>query len=292
MRPILGLVRRLLVPLALAAALLTGCGGGGGSSPAAGTTAVAGQTTHRPAAPAHRTVKLLHLPAQPPARSVTVPVLTYHRVAPLPPGANSITTDLTLDPANFDAELAALAHAGAHTVTEQQVYEALFAGRPLPPHPVLITVDDGYVDDYTRILPALRRHHMVATFFVISGRLGLPGFLSRAQVLALDRAGMDIGDHTAHHVDLTTIDDAHLMMETAGSRHALAKLLGHPVYWFCYPFGAQDARVAQAVQGAGFLLGYTTAGGTTLTTGRRLLEPRLHVGRASSPSSVLALAGI
>jgi peptidoglycan/xylan/chitin deacetylase (PgdA/CDA1 family) len=133
---------------------------------------------------------------------------------------------------------------------------------------------------------------MVATFFVISGRLGLGGFLSRAQVRALDRAGMDIGDHTAHHVDLTTIDDAHLKMETAGSRRALEKQLGHPVYWFCYPFGAQDARVAQAVKDAGFLLGYTTAGGTALTTSARLLEPRLHVGRASSPASVLSLAGV
>ena len=43
---------------------------------------------------------------------------------------------------------------------------------------------------------------MVATFFVITGRMTEPGFLDATQIRELDRAGMDVGDHTAHHVDL------------------------------------------------------------------------------------------
>ena len=60
----------------------------------------------------------------------------------------------------------------------------------------MITVDDGYVVASPNILPVLRRHHMVATFYVITGRYHEQGFLNEAQVRRLDAAGMDIGART------------------------------------------------------------------------------------------------
>ena len=126
---------------------------------------------------------------------------------------------------------------------------------PLPPKPVLISVDDGYVDDVRTILPDLERWHMVATFFVITGRMTEPGFLNANQIRELDRAGMDVGDHTAHHVDLRLLTPSQLHIETAGSRKTLEAVLGHPVYFFAYPFGAFNDRVVQAVHDAGFTIG-------------------------------------
>jgi peptidoglycan/xylan/chitin deacetylase (PgdA/CDA1 family) len=155
----------------------------------------------------------------------------------------------------------------------------------------MISVDDGYVDDVTRILPALRRFHMVATFFVITGRMSEPGFLDAAQIRELDDAGMDVGDHTAHHVDLTMLTPAELRTETAGSRQVLEHVLGHPVYAFAYPFGAYDATVVAAVRAAGFTLAYTTAGGDTESTAQPLTMPRIHVGHDETPSGLLALLG-
>jgi peptidoglycan/xylan/chitin deacetylase (PgdA/CDA1 family) len=70
---------------------------------------------------------------------------------------------------------------------------------------------------------------MVATFFVITGRMTEPGFLTADQIRELDRAGMDIGDHTAHHVDLRLLTASELQSETAGSRQVLQSVLGHPV---------------------------------------------------------------
>ena len=126
---------------------------------------------------------------------------------------------------------------------------------------MIISVDDGYVDDVTRILPALERFHMVATFFVITGRMTEPGFLDADQIRQLDAAGMDVGDHTAHHVDLRLLTASELRTETAGSRQVLEHLLGHPVYFFAYPFGAYNDTVVAAVKDAGFSMAYTTAGG-------------------------------
>ena len=112
---------------------------------------------------------------------------------------------------------------------------------------MIISVDDGYVDDVRTILPALERYHMVATFFVITGRMSEPGFLDANQIRQLDQAGMDVGDHTSHHVDLRQLSPSELQAETAGSRHVLQSLLGHPVYFFAYPFGAFNDAVLQEI---------------------------------------------
>lgn len=278
--------------------LLAGCGGSGAgtsSSASAGGSRTSGVkvtpgggrgATHPPVA--RRTVAALIPRASSADRSVRVPVLTYHRIAPL--SAVGIT-DLKVDPANFVAELSALHEAGYHTIHEAQLFDALYKGSALPPKPIIISVDDGYVDDVTRILPALERFHMVATFFVITGRTTEPGFLNDAQIRQLDSVGMDVGDHTAHHVDLRELTASQLRSETAGSRHVLDRILGHPVYFFAYPFGAYNDTVVSAVKAAGFSLAYTTAGGDTESTSSPLTMPRIHVGRPETPSGLVSELG-
>lgn len=223
-----------------------------------------------------------------PVRAVHVPVLTYHRVHTMPAVG---LPDLIVDPANFAAELKAIHDAGYHTISQAQLFGALYHGKPLPSKPVMISVDDGYVDDVRTILPDLQRWHMVATFFVITGRMTEPGFLDAAQIQQLDHAGMDVGDHTAHHVDLRLLTPPELQAETAGSRRTLEAVLGHPVYFFAYPFGAFNDQVVQAVHDAGFTMAYTTAGGTTESTGSPLTMPRIHVGRSEDPSGLLSVLG-
>jgi peptidoglycan/xylan/chitin deacetylase (PgdA/CDA1 family) len=272
-----------------AALALAGCGAG--TPPTKGTAAGPSRAHARPSAAPTRQVPALIAPAGAPARSIRVPVLTYHRVAPLKPGASAITTDLTVEPSVFAAELDAIAAAGFHTVTQRQVFDALYRGVPLPPKPVLISVDDGYVDDVRTILPMLRSHGMVATFFVITGRIHAAGFMSAQQFRELDAAGMDVGDHTRTHVDLTQLPAAGLQAEVAGSKAALERILGHPVSFFAYPFGRLDANVVAAVRAAGFALAYTTAYGVTATTARPLEIGRLHVGRSETPTGVVSLLG-
>ena len=231
---------------------------------------------------------MLVAPPHPIVRSVRVPILTYHRVVSLPAVGE---LDLIVDPANFTAELAALHRAGYHTISEAQLFDSLYHGAALPSKPVIISVDDGYIDDLRTILPDLERWHLVATFFVITGRTQEPGFLDAAQIRALDRAGMDVGDHTAYHVDLRLLTPTELRSETAGSRTALEAILGHPVYYFAYPFGAFNDTVIRAVHAAGFTMAYTTAGGVTETTTAPLTMPRIHVGRDETPSGLLSLLG-
>jgi len=231
------------------------------------------------------------MPARTPrARVVPVRILTYHRVTAVARELIKSQPDETVEPITFFGELVALKHSGFHTISQTQLFRALVEGAALPSRPVMITVDDGYRDDVATILPMLRHFGDVATFYVVTGRLHEPGLLKASDVRLLDRAGMDVGAHTRHHVVLTDIPAADAQPEIRGSREDLQRILGHPVYWFAYPFGSVDEGVEAQVRKAGYLLAVTTAGGRAPSSRQLLTLPRVHVGRAVTPDQIVAIA--
>jgi peptidoglycan/xylan/chitin deacetylase (PgdA/CDA1 family) len=283
-------VPALVAAALLAAALLAGCGGGSSSSSGAAGSSRSGAGA-RPGHHAGRSTRhlaRLTLPAQPAARSVRVPILTWHRVHLFATELTKSIPDETVEPDVFAAEIAALADRGYHAVSQLQLYDALFHGAGLPSKPVLLSVDDGYVDDVKTILPVLRSHRMVATFYIISGRFHEPGFLNATEVRTLDAAGMDIGAHTRTHVPLNAIPTADMKNQILGSRDDLQRALGHPVQWFAYPFGAYSPAVVDEVRRAGFVLAVTTQGGTVESARASLTMPRIHIGRTQTAAGVLA----
>ena len=283
------IARALGAGAAVAVALVAGgCGGGSTGAGAAHHTHAIRPAHARAPAPAFRP---LAVPAHPAPRTVRLPILTYHRVHEYATELTKSRPDLTVEPGVFRAEMAAIHGAGYTTVSQRQLFDGLYHGAPLPRKPVIVSVDDGYVDDVTQVLPVLRRYGMRATFYVITGRVHEPGFLNTRQIRELEAAGMDIGAHTRTHPNLPALPAAPLRSEVDGSAADLRAILGHPVYWFAYPYGAFDARVVAAVRRAGFLLAVTTRGGTTASTAAPLEIPRIHVGRSATARSVVALLG-
>jgi peptidoglycan/xylan/chitin deacetylase (PgdA/CDA1 family) len=278
-----------LALLALTCAL-AGCGSGSGGSASVTARSHGSASAPQSREPTVRRVEVLRLPANPVPRTVRVPILTYHRVHLYATELTKSIPDETVEPETFAAEMRALARAGFHTISQTQLFRAMFDGAPLPSKPVLITVDDGYVDDVTNILPVLKRYHMVATFYIITGRFHEPGFVNRREVLELDDAGMDIGAHTVSHVPLNAVPTSEMVRQIVDSKRALQRILGHFVYFFAYPYGAYDAAVVDEVRKAGFVLAVTTKGGTVESSQAPLTMPRIHVGRGATASTVLACA--
>jgi peptidoglycan/xylan/chitin deacetylase (PgdA/CDA1 family) len=206
----------------------------------------------------------------------------FHRVAGEDTVTNAVSRDLTVTPERFAAELAWLAGHGYHPIRLAALFRALEHGAPLPPKPVVLSFDDGYVDDVTTVAPLLRRRGWPAAFFVITGRAGARAFLTWPQIRALDRAGMDVGSHTVDHVELPGLTAAGRRQELVASRQALERHLGHPVYWFAYPAGAWDATSAADARSAGYLLAFTTDPGSDQSSATPLSEPRVRIHGADS----------
>jgi len=117
--------------------------------------------------------------------------------------------------------------------------EALAGRGNVPARSVVITFDDGWLDQYTNALPILRANHYTATFFVISRQVGRgPKYMSLDEVKTLQREGMTIASHSRTHANLINASDAQLRDEIVGSREDLQKMLGVAPDLFAYPYGS------------------------------------------------------
>jgi hypothetical protein len=103
-------------------------------------------------------------------------------------------------------------------------------------------------------LPAIRLANgdgIPVTLFVLSGRVGAPGYLSAAQLDALQADGDEIGGHTVDHLDLSQLSPAAQQHEICDDRTAL-QADGLHVTDFAYPYGHLTAATPAIVAGCGY----------------------------------------
>jgi peptidoglycan/xylan/chitin deacetylase (PgdA/CDA1 family) len=214
-----------------------------------------------------------------------VPILMYHVVGTPPPGAPF--PGLYVRRADFAGQLAWLRAHGYHGVSLLRVYDYWRRGYALPPRPVVLTFDDGYREDYTNVRPLLAQRHWPGVLNLAVRNL-LAGKLTVPQIRALIRNGWEIDAHTLSHPDLTTLGDADLQQQVAGSRAWIRRRFHVPADFFCYPSGRYDAVVIAAVRGAGFL-GATTEGfGPASPRDGLLTLPRIRVDGSDGVSGLAA----
>ena len=165
-------------------------------------------------------------------------VLMYHRVDVSAP-SDYISQALTVSPAQFAAELQYLHDQRLHTVGIAELQRDLLEHRSVA-HDVLITFDDGYVDQFSYAFPILQRYGEVATFFVNVGTIGTPRHMSWDEIETMARAGMSIGCHGVTHVDLSELDASAQSYQIDRCVTVLSAHLHSGVLAYAYPSGAFD----------------------------------------------------
>lgn len=196
-------------------------------------------------------------------------MLMYHSVLP---GKAQPHWPWAVSIERFREQLDFLAAEGYVTPTMGELVAA--PASTWPRRTAVITFDDGYVDNLAAC-EELQKRGMRATWFIVSGSIGhYPAWpadgrpterlLNAAELRTMQESGMEIGSHTVNHVRLPGIDDAHLMRELNDSRSMLENALDHAVGSFAYPYGAWDARCAEAVKRAGYTAACITRTGWAL----------------------------
>jgi peptidoglycan/xylan/chitin deacetylase (PgdA/CDA1 family) len=184
-----------------------------------------------------------------------VPILTHHSIS-------RSRDSFAVAPEKFAAELDALQRSGCRTMAFHDWLE----GKPLPPHAVILTFDDGYEDAYSTALPELRARGMVATFFVVPRWIGPDaahrvvraedGTASRhliwPEVEAMSAAGMEIGSHGEQHLRLPQLTEEEARQEALQSRLELEAHLHRPIEVFAYPFNASRRHLRSILRDAGY----------------------------------------
>jgi peptidoglycan/xylan/chitin deacetylase (PgdA/CDA1 family) len=119
-------------------------------------------------------------------------ILAYHDVA------WHSTSRYVVTPAEFAAQMAMLHAAGYHTLTARQIVRYVQGGS-VPGRSVAITFDDGTRGLWTYASTILRRYHLHAISFIITGRVGThrPYYLTWQEVRSMYASGnWDFESHT------------------------------------------------------------------------------------------------
>jgi peptidoglycan/xylan/chitin deacetylase (PgdA/CDA1 family) len=155
-------------------------------------------------------------------------------------------------------------------------------GRP----EVRLSFDDGNASDVEIALPALAARGLVATFFVLAGRLDQRGSLTPGAVGDLVAAGMAIGNHGMDHRSWRGMDAAAVRRELVEARDRLRDVVGAPVDRAAAPFGLYDRRALAQLRSERYA--------EVCTSDRRWaspdawVQPRFSVRRDDTVASVVA----
>ena len=178
-------------------------------------------------------------------------VLNYHQIQT----ANSA---LAVAEKDFDAQMNYLSSHGYVSITPDELYSGLNGEIELPPKPVLITFDDGYVDNYTNAFPILKYYGMRATIFVIPAFVGkYNNYLTWEQLREMEENGITVESHTMNHYKLEELPDDEIRSELLNSKQMLEEKLGHPVEFLAYPTGTYNLHIAGIAKAVGYKGAYT-----------------------------------
>ncbi len=142
-------------------------------------------------------------------------------------------------------------------------------------YPTRFTFDDGNCSDIEIAVPILRKNEMVASFFVLVGRMEESNYLSKDQTKLLTNMGMEVGLHGRHHVDWRYIDSQSRWDEIVVARGELEDAVGRAVNSVAIPFGAYNRRVFSMLRRQGFERIYTSDGGLAHRTS--VVQPRCSI---------------
>ena len=218
----------------------------------------------------------LHVP-----QGVSVPVLMYHAVSDDLWGFE----ELFVSPSDMEQQLAYLTENG---------YDPIFF-EDLPnlenyDKPVILTFDDGYLDNYTQLYPLLEKYNAKATIFVITSAMGVSQrSMTREQVKELSDSGLvSIQSHTVNHPELSSLDEVQQLTEIRDSKLEVARMTGREPHVLCYPSGERN-ETTKELTAQYYNFGIDMNGGLYTTGDDPMTVSRYYVSRYTTLDEFAAM---
>lgn len=190
-----------------------------------------------------------------------IPILVYHKITIIPKLQD--TFRLSVPPNSFQKQMEYIAKK-KRCLRLHDYVARLRKGRKIFGNSVIITFDDGYLDNYFNAFPVLKNYNLTATFFVPTRLVGLTNrwdekrgetqarLLSWDEIVEMSTSGMSFGSHGCTHTRLTTCTDDMLAEEFRESKSTLESKLHRPIDLFSYPYGAVDSRTSNFAKSFGY----------------------------------------
>jgi peptidoglycan/xylan/chitin deacetylase (PgdA/CDA1 family)/glycosyltransferase involved in cell wall biosynthesis len=203
-----------------------------------------------------------------------MPVIMYHRFIDHESEKGVHGTWMPI--AMFEKHLRLMKWLGYETLTFRDLADKGFIHRlQYGKKYLMITADDGYQDNLTRMLPLLEKYGYKAVVYVVTGEgynrwdVEHPtnpdtkvSLMSGDQVKALAASGhVEIGGHTLTHPRLSQLTPEQQIHEIQENKRQLEALLGHPLLSFAYPYGDMNDSAKEQAIAAGYRFAVATNSG-------------------------------
>ncbi|QJD97795.1 polysaccharide deacetylase family protein [Mucilaginibacter robiniae] len=178
-----------------------------------------------------------------------VPVLCYHQIRNWTARDSKSAKDDICPVDRFKSQIKMLADSGYHSILPNQLFAYLTTGAPLPANPIMITLDDTDLDQFTIGRAELQKYNFKALYFIMTVSLGHRHYMTKAQVKQLSEEGNVIGSHTWDHKMVIRykhdvnpkLDDWTVQVD--GPTNTLEQLTGKKVEYFAYPYGLWNTSI-------------------------------------------------
>ena len=184
----------------------------------------------------------------PPAGPTQLNVLLYHRIRSAP-------GDYQVTASQLRSQMAWLRSNGYESVLPRDLLAYINNGTPLPPKPVMITIDDS--NDSDRLFKQiLDEYGFEGVWFFVSTQ-----HLTNAEMREYNTNG-EVCGHTANHLNLPSLSYAGQWAEVYNNKVWLESRLGVSITCFGYPYGAYTTATTSIVRDAGYQLAFDAWGGS------------------------------
>lgn len=188
--------------------------------------------------------------------AVYVPIILYHRIDISP-----INSQYYVPPEKFKEEMTLLHNWGYTTITTELLVKAIREGADLPPRPIIITFDDGHLNNYTTAFPIMQELGFTGVLYIVTNYMGADHYMNADQIKEMAAAGWEVGSHSVSHANLTLQEPYRQRLEVVESRKILEETLGVPILTIAYPYGISNPGVIDYAHFAGYIggmgLGFT-----------------------------------
>lgn len=181
-----------------------------------------------------------------------IPVLYYHSVN------DTVDNEVTISPELLKKQLEYIKYQGYITLSMNEVENYILYNQPIPEKSILITFDDGYMDNYYKAYPILKELNMKATIFCITSELDGSYYLSEEALKEMSQNNIDIESHTVNHLHLNKLTYDEQLKEMSGSKTKLENITGKKVTSIAFPFGDYNEDSVKAAKNAGYSIAFTT----------------------------------
>lgn len=200
-----------------------------------------------------------------------IPVLMYHQFIKNNNSDSKIRTFVTCK--EFELQLKLLKFLGYKTITFKDLKNIGLENRFKKKY-IILTVDDGYVNNYDYMFPLLKKYNMKAVVYLVAGidynkwdvekykEEKLP-IMNDTQVKELLKSGLiEIGGHTFSHCSLPNISRKEKEFEIIEAKKNLENRFNINLTSFAYPYGHLDKETKEIVKKAGYSFAVSTDTGS------------------------------